>query len=310
MSAAVEGLPSVETLRARLVDRNAPLLSRMRTLFSLRNVPGKDSIDALAAALDDPSALLKHEIAYAMGQMQDTYAIPILTRVLSDTEEDAMVRHEAAEALGAIGDPQCLELLRKHADNDCREVRETCELSLDRIAWKKAAGEGAEDLTEKRFRSVDPAPPVELEGLSEEEKVTKLRAILMDQSERLFQRYRAMFALRDLNTDASALAIADALFDPSALLCHEVAFVLGQMQRPCTEEALAKALSDPSLNKMVRHEAAEALGSVSPSPTAISLLRQYLAEEKDDVVRDSCAIALDIADYVQSGDFQYADVKA
>lgn len=42
----------------------------------------------------DASALLKHECAYCLGQLQDPYAIPYLTQVLKDVHQDAMVRHE------------------------------------------------------------------------------------------------------------------------------------------------------------------------------------------------------------------------
>lgn len=42
----------------------------------------------------DDSALLKHEIAFVLGQMQNPRAVPALTRVLQDTKEDSMVRHE------------------------------------------------------------------------------------------------------------------------------------------------------------------------------------------------------------------------
>ena len=48
---------------------------RMRALFSLRNIGGQQSIEALAAAFQSDSAL-KHEIA-CRGQMQDSAAVPI-----------------------------------------------------------------------------------------------------------------------------------------------------------------------------------------------------------------------------------------
>ena len=59
----------------------------MRALFALRNIGGKDSVDALAAAYDSKSALLKHEIAYVMGQMQNPHAVPHLIERLEDGEE-------------------------------------------------------------------------------------------------------------------------------------------------------------------------------------------------------------------------------
>ncbi len=48
----------------------------------------------MAAALSDPSALLKHELCYVMGQTKNHYAVPILSEVLAKENEDSMVRHE------------------------------------------------------------------------------------------------------------------------------------------------------------------------------------------------------------------------
>lgn len=63
------------------------------------------------AGFGDASALLKHECAYCLGQMQDVRAIPALTAVLRDEAQDTMVRHEAGEALGALGTPECKAIL-------------------------------------------------------------------------------------------------------------------------------------------------------------------------------------------------------
>ena len=65
--------------------------------------------------MEDGSALLRHEIAFVLGQMKDPYAIPFLTSVLEDLGENSMVRHEAGEALGAIGDPCALEVLQRYS---------------------------------------------------------------------------------------------------------------------------------------------------------------------------------------------------
>ena len=46
----------------------------------------------------DDSALLKHEIAFVLGQMQNAHAVPALTKVLKDEKENSMVRHEVLTA--------------------------------------------------------------------------------------------------------------------------------------------------------------------------------------------------------------------
>ena len=45
----------------------------------------------------DESALLKHELAYCLGQMKKTSALPVLEQVLRDEKEDPMVRHEVCD---------------------------------------------------------------------------------------------------------------------------------------------------------------------------------------------------------------------
>ena len=122
-------------LRASLCDEDERKFHRMRALFALRNIGGKDSVDALAAAFDSSSALLKHEIAYVLGQMQDDHAVPHLISRLEDLEEDVMVRHEAAEALGAIGNRVAMSTLEKFAEDDEIVVAESCEVAIDLMNW-------------------------------------------------------------------------------------------------------------------------------------------------------------------------------
>ena len=125
----------VTRLRATLCDEEEKMFQRMRALFALRNIGGNDSVEALAAAFSSSSALLKHEIAYVMGQMQDSAAVPHLIDRLEDYEEDVMVRHEAAEALGAIGDRTALGVLERFKDDKDIVVAESCEVALDLLEW-------------------------------------------------------------------------------------------------------------------------------------------------------------------------------
>ena len=122
-------------LRHTIIDEDERMFIRMRALFALRNIGGRDAVEALAAAFDSNSALLKHEIAYVMGQMQNPVAVPYLIDRLSDMDEDPMVRHEAAEALGAIGDPSAVETLKRFRDDPEVVISESCEVALDLLEW-------------------------------------------------------------------------------------------------------------------------------------------------------------------------------
>ena len=131
--------PSKETdiskLRKTLIDEEEKMFQRMRALFALRGIGGEKSVEALAAAFISNSALLKHEIAYVMGQMQDNHAVPYLIQRLEDINEDLMVRHEAAEALGAIGDRTALTTLEKFVNDPEPVISESCEVALDLLEW-------------------------------------------------------------------------------------------------------------------------------------------------------------------------------
>ena len=87
----------IENIGKILQDAGRPLKDRFRALFTLRNLGGNRAIDLISQCFSDTSALLKHELAYCLGQMQDEYAIPVLTRVLEDKTQEAMVRHEAGD---------------------------------------------------------------------------------------------------------------------------------------------------------------------------------------------------------------------
>ena len=84
-----------EAVGGVLNNPNAALKERFRALFTLKNLGGEEAIKQISRCFTDPSALLKHECAYCLGQMQDELAIPFLTQVLKDTAQEAMVRHEA-----------------------------------------------------------------------------------------------------------------------------------------------------------------------------------------------------------------------
>jgi len=293
--ASVEQVDAVGQI---LVDRRVDLTRRFRALFTLKNLGGAEAIDWISRAFGDESALLKHELAYCLGQMQDRRAIATLTAVLKDTQQEPMVRHEAGEALGAIGDPAVLDLLKEYSQDPVIEVAETCQLAVRRLEWLQSGGETQlED--GNPYCSVDPAPP------AVRKSVPELRAALLDESLPLFERYRSMFALRNLGSEEAALALGDGLQCSSALFRHEIGYVLGQMQHPAAVPALRAALERCGENPMVRHEAAEALGSIGKEE-CLAVLQRYRGDGER-VVKESCEVALDMLEYENSDQFQYAD---
>lgn len=307
---------SLEELRDVLINKSGDvkLANRFRALFNLKCIGAESqdkseahkAIDYIAASFEDDSELLKHEVAYVLGQTKDLYASKYLRDVLISDKQQIMVRHEAAEAIGALGDKDSLPLLEDYYKNDpSLEIRQTCELAIERIHWEFSSKSKDENLETSLYTSIDPAPPLPSDI---ESKVEKLQNILNDQNKPLFERYRAMFRLRDLGTDEACLALASGLVDdPSALFKHEIAYVFGQLCNPVTVPALIKILKDDREAGMVRHEAAEALGAIA-TDECLPVLQSFLNDEET-VVRDSAVVALDMYEYENSTELEYATIK-
>ncbi|PIO52650.1 PBS lyase HEAT-like repeat protein, partial [Teladorsagia circumcincta] len=111
---------------------------------------------------------------------------------------EPIVRHEAGEALGAIGDVSARKVLEEYLKDPCQVIAETCELALRRIDLVNSSG----DKTESPYQSIDPTSTASIDDVDE------LGAMLVDSSKPLWDRYRAMFKLRNINTDASIKALA------------------------------------------------------------------------------------------------------
>ncbi|KAG5250502.1 hypothetical protein OIU76_006784 [Salix suchowensis] len=286
----------------RLVDQTQPIHERFRALFSLRNLKGPGPRNALIHATRDSSNLLAHEAAFALGQMQDAEAIPALEAALNDLSLHPIVRHEAAEALGAIGLESNIPLLKNSLiDDPAQEVRETCELALKRIEeMNTTSNVDVSSVAEKSpFMSVDPAAPA-LSCSS----VDELRGVLLDEKRSMYERYGALFALRNHGGDEAVSAIVDSLAASSALLKHEVAYVLGQLQNKVTSAALCRILKDANEHPMVRHEAAEALGSIADEQS-VALLEEF-SKDPEPLVAQSCEVALSMLEFERSGkSFEY-----
>lgn len=200
---------------------------------------------------------------------------------------------QSAEALGAIADPATLPVLEEYSDDERSEVSETCQIAARRVRWVlEHPNDGSETIDENPYESVDPAPakpkPANIE-------VPAIQKQLIDQSLPLFERYKAMFSLRNNGSTGAVRALCTGLKDPSPLFRHEVAYVLGQLMNTESIAALKARVEDTTEHEMVRHEAAEALGAIGTSECTEFL--EKFAGDGVVMLRESCEVALDIADY-------------
>ena len=64
-------------------------------------------------------------------------------------------------------------------------------------------------------------------------------------------------------------------------------------------------MANTSEASMVRHEAAEALGSLGEEPGVEDILKRFL-NDSEKVVRESVIVALDMAEFEKTGQTEYA----
>ena len=243
--------------------------------------------------------------------------------------------------MGAISSVSSVETLKRYLNDPNRSIRETCEIALAKIEWDHSLEGQAHHSaptrkdrcvlcvchslpltrSDRAYISIDPAPPTSglLKGKPTPEDLSQdsiefLRVSLTDSALPLFERYRAMFALRNIGTDAAVDALASGFADDSALFKlvshnhnhpfypltkeplsrHEIAFVFGQLLSPHSAPALVEVLRNTKESDMVRHEAAEALGGIG-TPEVLPHLREWMVrDDSPRVVRESCQVAIDM----------------
>ncbi|KAI4834600.1 deoxyhypusine hydroxylase [Plasmodium brasilianum] len=318
-----ENSSNKDFIRKYLVEtRNEFIEKQMRALYECREIY-KDDIDEIINILsyaleNNDSALLRHEIAYVIGQISNEKCNDILIKLLNDKEENLMVRHEAAEGLAAIGSNSNIEIIRKFLEDEKIEVRETCELALSSLLEKnkytvcscankdnrkevlknkKRNGE----FVSKKYNTIDPV----VFTLNNNKSVDELIEDLNNENIPLKLRYEALFKLRDLESDVSLNALGEVLIKDkaSAIFRHEVAFVLGQVLSLNSLKYLMSSLTNIKEHEMVRHEVALALGSLGSlninsqeykniQSVIISTLKTY-SKDKCRVVSESCLVGLD-----------------
>lgn len=306
-----------------LLNPREALDARIRCLYTLKE--SDRSLDGAMLLLDavdtTDSVLLQHELLYNVGQFGFPETIPRLMAIVSapaatdaaagskpgGMKYDVVSRHEAIEGLGAIGciSPSVVGLLERYvqpAHEAEAPIRESCALALARLEFV-ATPEGAAAAAPPpgcHFVSVDPAPASGSgsgKGAPNAVDIPALQAQLLDASLSLWQRYRVMFQLRNIGSEAAVLALACALRDDtsSALFRHEIAFVLGQLEHPSSAPALTASLRDQAEHPMVRHESAEALGALA-EPATLAVLEAHCSDAQV-IVRDSCIVAIEMHKY-------------
>ena len=115
LNMTIEDPSSLSSLADALLNRSGgtPLAVRFRALFALKALAGDGSTEAVDIIADgdpflenfwsggfqDESELLKHELAYVLGQTQNLHSVAYLEEVLKYPKQQEIVRHEVQYSL-------------------------------------------------------------------------------------------------------------------------------------------------------------------------------------------------------------------
>jgi deoxyhypusine monooxygenase len=145
------------------------------------------------------------------------------------------VLHEIVESLGHINHENSVKLLERFSDEQDVILYESCYITKKEIEWKNATENGKTeglDMKALKTESQNPSPPFNYIKEPKYADVNYLKEILLDnQNFDLFERYRALFTLRELETEEAVEALCQAMTKEnkktcSSLLRHEIAFII------------------------------------------------------------------------------------
>jgi len=108
--------------------------------FEVANLLSKEKSEIASLLLAnvlrrDPSPLVRHEAAFALGCVGKSDSVRILKIVLAG-DKSALVRHEAAMALSEIGQMEDLPALETGLKDRSREVSISCRVAISRITQR------------------------------------------------------------------------------------------------------------------------------------------------------------------------------
>ena len=127
--------------------------------------------------------------------------------------------------------------------------------------------------------------------------IAALRTCLLDLSQPIAKRTQAAFYLRTDGSDAAVDVVLEAILqkEDTALMRHELGYILGQFQNTKACATLSQILDDESDDVLVRHESAEALGAIG-SPSSLEILCRYSTHASPEIA-ETCQIAIDLINW-------------
>ena len=235
---------------------------RIQSAFHLLSNPSEKSISALKFGLFyDPNAIVRHECAYSLGEINNPQCSSILITAI-ENDENPFVIHEAALALGNLGTPKSRSTLEKLLLSNNPDIVDTAQISLDRLDMKISK-------ISKKFS----------------------KNTVLDLMTKPENRIQAAFQLLESNQPEDVHLLIKALHqETNPIVKHEIIFCLGETASQSVIDHLVAQL-DNDQNPFVVHETLLALATLGDAK-AIPIIKKFISNLNEDIA-DSAKIALE-----------------
>lgn len=123
-------------------NKNSNRNEIIQAMFKLQNIGDESSSSAIGNILLNYNCpIVRHEAAFALGEIATNISIEILEKSL-ETEKNSVVIHEILFALGSTGSESVIGVLEKYLKNKEYIVSESSKIAIDRIKILKAPYRG------------------------------------------------------------------------------------------------------------------------------------------------------------------------
>ena len=240
--------------------------------------------EALAEALDDPSASVREQALHALVRLQDERTIPYLEQALQIG--DAEMREEAAWGLGQMRRKEASGSLARALSDEIDSVREQAAWALGMTRSKEAVAALGAALINDTSSNVREQSAWALGMIRDEAAADALVSALRDDDANL--RAQAAWACGMIRNGDAVDGLVGALTDVDENVRSQAAWGLGMIRDGRAIQGLGRALGDESVD--VREQAIWAVGMIR-SPESFDVLITALSDSSADI-RGQAAWAL------------------
>lgn len=305
---------SLEECKTIFLKETQDVCDKYTAMMTLRTIGTEEAAEVLQEGYKylGESELLRHDVMYCIGQMKVKNSLEFLLGKMNDPKEKSIVRHEAGEALANYHSLRetIIPEMQVHWDSEDELLKSTVRVGIGKLSTftetsrygKKYGGtiEPAEPFNEAEVREF-----IESKGLespkNQEELYNQIHKLLLEDYSVVdeFPKYRLCYYLRDQADIRSKTILCD-LMKPenrkaaSALLRHELAFIMGQINNndKVIQDRLKEVSLDTTEHPVVRHEAILSFYDVTKDE---EFIEQFLKHENQ-LIRESVEVAIKIGE--------------